>query len=389
MHLTQNNQQAFASKPGLPASLASTYNVNRSLTIGEHVINDESECFVIAEIGHNHQGSMDLCKQLFDEAKAAGCQAVKLQKRDNKALFTEAFYNSPYNSENAYGPTYGLHREALEFNREQFIELKEYADKLGLIFFSTAFDMPSADFLAELDMPAYKIASGDLTNIPLLRYVAAKGKPMIMSTGAGTMADVQRAVEAILPINPQLAVLQCVTTYPTAYEDLNLNVIPSYREAFPEVVIGWSSHDNGIAMAVAAYMLGARVVEKHFTLNRAMKGTDHAFSLEPTGMRKMVRDMQRCRVALGCGIKQTMPQEQAAKMKMGKKIVAARDLEVGRTIREEDLTYKSPGDGLAPYHADAIIGRTLKKPLVRDEEMTLEHVGMQATAEAPQPAGVA
>ena len=156
--------------------------------------------------------------------------------------------------------------------------------------------------LAELDMPAYKIASGDLTNTPLLRFVAEIGKPMIVSTGGGTLDDVRRAYDCVAEINPQVALLQCTAGYPVEnWEELDLRVIETYRELFPDAVVGYSGHDNGIAMPVAAYVLGGRIVEKHFTLNRAMKGTDHRFSLEPVGLRKLVRDLQRTRLALGDG----------------------------------------------------------------------------------------
>ena len=160
-------------------------------------------------------------------------------------------------------------------------------------FFSTAFDLQSADFLAELGVPAFKMASGDLKSTPLLKHVARMGKPMVISTGGAELDDVRRAYDAIMPINTQLAILQCTAGYPAAFDELDLRVIATYRQQFPDAVVGFSSHDNGIAMPVAAYMLGARVVEKHFTLNRAMKGTDHAFSLEPVGLRKMVRDLER------------------------------------------------------------------------------------------------
>ncbi len=350
----------------------------REMRIENHVINDNSECFVIAEIGHNHQGSVETCKEMFRAAKEAGAQSVKLQKRDNRSLFTRAFYDSPYNSENAYGPTYGLHREALEFGIDEYKELKQYAKELGLVFFATAFDFKSADFLAELDVPCYKLASGDITNIPLLKYVAEIGKPMVISTGAATMEDVKRAYEAIIPINPQLAILQCTATYPSQYNQLDLNVIKTYRDECPEAVIGLSSHDSGIAMAVAAYVLGARIVEKHFTMNRAWRGTDHAFSLEPVGLRKMCRDLNRTHEALGDGVKKLYEEEKPARMKMGKKIVAARDLPKGHVLQEGDLAFKSPGDGLAPHYAYDLYGKALTLPLQEDEELSFDVVGAAA-----------
>ncbi|HEU4682306.1 MAG TPA: N-acetylneuraminate synthase family protein [Gemmatimonadales bacterium] len=352
----------------------------RQLTIQGVTINDDSPCYVIAEIGHNHQGSLENCKELFRAAREAGAHAVKLQKRDNRSLYTREMYDRPYDNENSFGATYGAHREALEFGLKEYVELQRYAREIGVCFFATAFDVPSADFLAGLDMPAYKIASGDLRNIPLLQHVARFGKPMIASTGGATMADVERAYEAIIPINKQLCILQCTAGYPAAFEELDLAVITTYRDRFPEVVIGLSSHDNGIAMAPAAYVLGARVVEKHFTLNRAAKGTDHPFSLEPVGLRKLVRDLQRVRAALGDGSKKVYQSEEGPIEKMSKKLVAARDLPRGHVLRREDLAVKSPGDGLPPYMIDEIIGRTLLRAVRADEPIQRAAIGQGEAA---------
>lgn len=344
----------------------------RDLIVEGRIINDDGDSFIIAEIGHNHQGSLEKAKELFHAAKDCGVDAVKLQKRDNRTLYTRAMYDKSYDHENSFGPTYGAHREALEFGRREYVELQHYAKELGMTLFATAFDFPSADFLAELSMPAYKIASGDLKNIPLLQYVAKIGKPMFVSTGGGSFEDVQRAYEAILPINPQLCLMQCTASYPAAYEELNLRVVATYRERFPTTVIGLSDHENGIAMAVAAYVLGARVVEKHFTLNHTWKGTDHAFSLEPIGMRKLVRDLRRTRLALGDGVKQPYPSEGSSILKMGKKLVAARALPSGHTLAESDIAIKSPGDALPPYELDNVIGKVTLRPLAEDDNITFE-----------------
>jgi N-acetylneuraminate synthase/sialic acid synthase len=344
----------------------------RTITIDGVLIDDSTDCYVIAEIGHNHQGSVEQAKEMFRVAKECGAHAVKLQKRDNRSLYTRDFYNRPYDNEASYGATYGEHREALEFGRDEYLELQQCARELGIAFFATAFDFKSADFLAELDVPAYKIASGDLTNTPLLRYVGEIGKPVIFSTGGGTLDDVRRAHEALAEVTDKIAILQCTAGYPAAWDELDLGVIPTYRECFPEVVVGFSSHDNGIAMPVAAYVLGSRIVEKHFTLNRALKGTDHAFSLEPQGLRKLVRDLQRTRLAVGDGTKTMHQSEASPVLKMGKKIVAARDLPAGHILRPDDVALKSPGDGLPPYELDRIVGRRLRHPAVEDAALTLE-----------------
>ena len=336
-------------------------------------IADDTDTYVIAEIGNNHQGDLEKCKEMFKVAKEhCGVHAVKLQKRDNKSLFTTAMYNSEYNSENAFANTYGAHREKLEFSRDEYKALQDYAKEIGITFFATAFDIPSADFLAELDMPAYKIASGDITNTPLLKHVASFGKPLFVSTGGGTMEDVRRAYETITPINRQLCLMQCTAGYPPEWAQLDLGVITTFRHAFPDVVIGFSSHDSGIALGPPSHVLGSRVIEKHFTLNRAMRGTDHAFSLEPPGMRKLVRDLQRTKLSLGTGEKRRYESEVAPVKKMSKKLVAARDIPAGTILTDADIAIKSPGDGLKPYMLEAMIGRRILKDLKADDTLRLE-----------------
>ncbi|MBM4260391.1 MAG: N-acetylneuraminate synthase [Deltaproteobacteria bacterium] len=336
------------------------------------VARDGADCYVIAEIGHNHQGDLGKAKEFFRAAKECGVNAVKLQKRDNRTLYTRTMYESPYENENSFGPTYGAHREALEFGRNEYVELKRYARELGITMFATAFDFRSADFLAELEMPAYKIASGDLRNLSLLKHVARIGKPMIVSTGGGTLDDVQRAYDTIMALNQNLCLLQCTASYPVDPEQMNLKVITTFRERFPDIVVGLSDHQNGIALAMVAYTLGARVIEKHFTLNRAWKGADHAFSLEPGGMRRLVRDLQRAAVAMGDGVKRTYPSEERPLVKMAKKIVAARNLPAGHKITLEDIALKSPNDGLPPNQIDRVLGRHTRRSLEADENILLD-----------------
>jgi N-acetylneuraminate synthase/sialic acid synthase len=347
----------------------------RRLTIDGVEIHDANECYVIAELGQNHQGSLEQAKAMFTVAKDCGANAVKLQKRANRTLFTREFFEQPYNNEFSFGPTYGEHREALEFAHDDYVELQRCAREIGITLFATPFDFESADFLAELDVPAFKLASADLVNTPLLRHVAAFGKPMFLSTGGGTMEDVDRAVQTIRPINGQLCILQCTAAYPCETEDLNLRVITSLRERYPDFVIGLSDHQNGISMALVAYMLGARVIEKHFTLNHAWKGTDHGFSLMPEGLRKLVRDLRRMPVALGDGVKRRLPVEEKPLEKMGKKLVAARDLDLGHVLTARDIAIKSPADGgLPPYELERLVGRRLRRPVSFEDFVTFDDV---------------
>jgi len=318
---------------------------------------------------------VEKAKALIHAAKECGVDAVKLQKRDNRRLYTRALYEAPYDNEHSFGRTYGEHREALELSPGEWLELREFCREEGVTLFGTVFDEPSADFLAELGAPAFKIASADLVNTPLLRHVAAFGKPIFLSTGGGTLEDVERAVDTILPLNPHLCVLQCTASYPCAVEELNLRVIETYRERFPEVVVGLSDHQSGIAMALVGYMLGARVIEKHFTLDHAWKGSDHAFSLMPEGMRRLVRDLHRVPVALGDGVKRPLPSEERPLEKMGKKLVAARDLPAGHVLAPGDVEARSPADGgLPPYELDRLLGRRLLRPLAFEQDVTFDDV---------------
>jgi sialic acid synthase len=343
------------------------------LVVDGRRIAEDGPAYVIAEIGHNHQGDVERAKALIRAAQECGVDAVKLQKRDNRRLYTRALYESPYDNEHSFGGTYGGHREALELSASAWLELREYSREEGITLFGTVFDEESADFLAELDLPAFKIASADLVNTPLLRHVAAFGKPIFMSTGGGTLEDVERAVDTVTAINPQLCILQCTASYPCEVDELNLQVIETYRERFGDLVVGLSDHQSGIAMALVGYMLGARVIEKHFTLNHAWKGSDHAFSLMPEGMRRLVRDLRRIPDALGDGVKRPLPSEERPLEKMGKKLVAARDLPAGQVLGPGDLVAKSPADGgLPPYELDRLLGRRLQHALPSDQEIMFE-----------------
>ena len=344
----------------------------RQIQLNGTFVSDDSRAYVIAEVGHNHQGNLESALDLIRAAARSGASAVKFQKRNNKKLFTPSAYDEIYNSENAFGKTYGTHRDFLEFGEVEYKKCINEAQNLGITFFSTAFDFDSADFLDDLKFPIFKVASGDLQSIPLLKYIAKFDKPMIISTGGSTFEMIDLAVSEIQKFHNKIVILQCTASYPASYSELNLRVIKKLREKYPENVIGYSGHENGIAMPIVAYTLGARVIEKHFTLNRALKGTDHAFSLEPQGMQKMVRDLNRAHEAMGDGEKKILETEKAPLRKMGKMIVAAKDLEIGHTIQESDLEYRSPSLGLPPSMNGLVIGKKLKRRLFAFEKIQTE-----------------
>lgn len=318
----------------------------RELYIAGRRIADDTDAFVVAEIGCNHQGLIHKAEQLIQAASECGCDAVKLQKRDLEhweSLDPEAWHR-PYNSEHAFGATYGEHRAALEFGWREYKHLKTFAEDRGLVFFATAFDVPSLRFLVELGVPAIKLASASIVDMELISACAATRTPTIMSTGGacsdGFTDEIGIAMEKYFMgwggnlRDYPLAILQCTAEYPCEPRDMNLNVIPSLRRGYPETVIGLSDHYVGIALEPVAYALGARIIEKHFTLSRAAKGSDNAFSLEPVGMKKMVRDLRRTRVAMGDGIKRRLDGEIAPLIKMGRKDLV--DIAITSVSREID-----------------------------------------------------
>jgi sialic acid synthase len=282
----------------------------RQLQIANRVISDATPAFVIAEIGGNHGGSVETAVQMIRIAAACGADACKFQCRDNQTLYSDTLLNAAYENENSYGRTYGEHRKALELSDPALDTCCFEAERSNVLCFSTAFDEPSVDRIVKLGMPAIKIASGGLTDKRLLRHAALAQLPIILSTGGGTFREIDEAVELITCYNNDLALLLCTAAYPVRdWAEHNLQCIATMRERYPQFVIGWSGHDNGIALAVAAYALGARIIEKHFTLDRTAKGTDHAFSLEPAGLGKLVRDLKRAHAALGDGQKRYLPSE--------------------------------------------------------------------------------
>jgi sialic acid synthase len=335
---------------------------------------NKNNFYLIAEIGHNHMGDLNLAMKMFREAKNAGASAVKLQKRDNKSLYIKSFYNEPYNHKNSYGKTYGMHREALEFNYKQYRTLFDFAKSIKIDFFATPFDLPSLEILEKLDLPLYKIASADILNIPLQIEIAKTKKPIILSTGGATLKDVEMAVENITKYNTNLSILQCTASYPADWKDMNLRVIETYKKKFKNHVIGLSDHEAGIQAASIAFMLGARIFEKHFTLNRAAKGTDHSFSLEAEGLRKINRNLHRIPLLLGSSIKKRLKAEEAPLYKMEKSIVASKIIKKGHKLKFDDLDFKCPGNGLSPNLYKKLIGKIAKKNFSKEEPIHLKNI---------------
>ncbi len=336
-------------------------------------IGPEEPVFIVAEVGQNHNGEMEIAKKLIDTAVAAGVDAVKFTKRTVEDILTKKALNQPYIGPQSFGKTYGEHRRKLELSPEQHHELAQYCKEKGIIYFSSVCDPKSADLMEEIGVPLYKIASRDLVNLPLLEYVAQKGKPVILSTGMSTMEEIEEAVNLILKFNKQLILMQCTSAYPCDYSHVNLRVIETLRRKF-KLNVGYSGHTIGIAMPIVAVALGAVVIEKHITLARYMKGTDHACSLEPQGLMKVVRDIRNTEKALGNGVKKIYPEEWEVRKKLGKSIVARKDIPKGTVITRDMLTVKGPGIGLPPTHMSQLIGKRAKFDLSEDHIFSFEDV---------------
>ncbi|MCU0279543.1 MAG: N-acetylneuraminate synthase family protein [Candidatus Nanopelagicales bacterium] len=284
----------------------------REFRIADVLITDASPCVVLAEIGGNHQGQVALAHQLINMAADAGADGVKFQRRHNRTLYTAALLETPYDNPVSFGPTYGAHREALELNLVEYPDLIDHAHRRDLAFVCTAFDEASVADLLMVGVDAIKIASGGVRDQALIRAAVETRLPVLISTGGCEEGDILAAHEWA----PDALFLHCTASYPCEWSELNLRYIDRLRRILPDSVIGWSSHDNGIAMAVLAYALGARLVEKHVTLNHTMRGTDHAFSLEPPGLHKLCRDLRRAHVAMGDGIKHYYDSERKPIAKM-------------------------------------------------------------------------
>ncbi|MBU1247660.1 MAG: N-acetylneuraminate synthase family protein [Proteobacteria bacterium] len=337
-------------------------------------------CFVVAEIGNNHQGELALAKELVKASADAGVNAVKFQKRRTEALLTRAGREAPYTGKNSFGPTYGEHREALELTVDHMRELKAYAESFGLVFFASCWDEPSLDEILALDVDVMKVASAELVNVPFLRKLGASGVPVILSTGMSSIEEIDTALAEIRRYHNNIILLHCNSRYPCPDEQIGLPVIETLREMY-NVPVGYSGHERGMGPSVAAAALGACVVERHVTLDRNMRGTDHQVSLEPDQLKTMVSMIREVELACEVKGKKVFPEEQAAAKKLRKCIVFSRDLPAGHVLAEADLTTRCPRDGVSPVHWDEVLGATLKVPVKHEEPLQWDTVSLLGAGE--------
>lgn len=341
-------------------------------------IRNSSEPFLIAEIGVNYYdiassrgiSPMEAAKLMIDAAKKSGVHAAKFQTYKAEKL---ASLNSPAFWDLSIDPCESQYEEFKmtdKFDEKEYIELYEYCKKIGIIFMTTTFDQDSVDYMMPY-IPAYKIASADITNIPFLKYIAAKGKPVILSTGASTLEEIDRAVSAITSEgNTELALMHCVLNYPTKYEDANISSIELLTKIYPEYVIGYSDHtvaDAGMSVLTAAWMYGAKIIEKHFTLDKTILGNDHYHAAEPKDVEIFLQNSRIISSAKGEFKKVVSENENISRLYARRSLVLTKNMKAGESLTEDAITFKRPGTGISPADMDKLIGLKLSRDIAVDE----------------------
>lgn len=341
----------------------------KTVQLGDVMVGKDYPPYVIAEIGSNHNGDMDLCRRLIEEAAAAGANAVKFQSWSERSLISREEYNRnpAYTDKKRH---FGSLREmvhAYQLTPDQHVEAQGYCRKNDVVFCSSVFSAEEADLLERLDLPFYKIASMDIVNLPLIRYVAHKHRPMVMSTGMSTLAEIERAVEAVRGEgNEDIVLLHCVSIYPPEYDTIRLRNVEMLRRAF-DVPVGFSDHTLGTSIPLAAIALGACIIEKHFTLDKDMAGWDHTISADPDELRTIVAEGNNVFAALGGYQRIVTEAEIEKRTRFRRSLVARRDLNRGHVLSEADLDAKRPGDGISPDQLAYVVNRRLAADIGEDQ----------------------
>jgi len=339
---------------------------------------NNKEVYVIGEIGQNHNGSVDLAKLIIDLAcrpveenlfnlQLKAMNAVKLTKRDLKQELSKSQMDAAYNSAHSFGATYGIHREVLELNDEEHFEIYKYAKARGIDFVETLCAVGCLSLLKYFEPDYLKVASRDLTNLPLLEALAETKIPIIVSTGMAGKKELDDAIDVITKYHSNLSILHCVSQYPTHPDNVNLNTIKFLKNNYKDYKIGYSDHTIGISTPLAAVAMGAEIIEKHITIDRRMKGTDQAGSLGPDGVNRMVRDIRMLERSLGVEDIFIDSDVSGAKNKLERSIATKRSMKKGEVIKEEDLQMLSPGDGIKWANRKELIGRELNSDIPADE----------------------
>jgi len=335
---------------------------------------DISKVFIIAEAGVNHNGELELAYKLIDAAKEANADAIKFQTFKAENVVSKYAEKADYQKVTTKTENSQLQMiKKLEITFDDFIKIKKYCDKKEIMFLSTPFDHQSINFLYDL-VKIYKIPSGEIINYPYLRHIAEKGKPIIMSTGMANLGEVEEAINTIRSVNSKakISLLHCTTNYPTPYEEVNLKAMQTLEVAF-KLPVGYSDHTLGIEVPVAAVAMGAKIIEKHFTLDKNLPGPDHKASLEPNELKEMVKTIRNIEVALGDGIKKPNKSEIEIMRVARRSLIATKDMKAGKIIGESDITIKRPGTGILPKFKEIIIGMKLINDIRQDEPFRWEN----------------
>lgn len=345
------------------------------IKIGDRLIGDDQPTYIIAEIGVNHNGFLDLAIKLIDVAIDAGADAVKFQKRDLTELYAKKYLENANAGEKTLRYLLPILQQ-VELPDEAYFDIVDYCNKQNITFLCSAFDTKSADFLDSLGVPAYKVASADLTNLPLLDHLVKKGKPLILSTGMSRMEEVEITVDFLKQRKAEFALLHCNSTYPAAFEDINLRFMHKLGKF--GVPVGYSGHERGIAVSTVASAIGASIIERHLTLDRTMDGPDHAASLEPQGFKKMVRDIHQMKQALGTGEEKFISRGEILNREvLGKSLVAARAINPGEVVTADMIAVKGPALGLSPQNYTRLLGRKISRTIEADEPYLDRDLGVE------------
>ncbi len=341
---------------------------NKAIQIGSKTIDEHSPTFIIAEAGVNHGGNIELAKKLVDVAVDAGADAVKFQAFRTKNLIVESVKKAPYqNLTTSKAESQADMLRKLELNLSAYVELKKYCEEKNILFLITPFDEPSLEELIRIDVPAFKIASTDTTNLPFLKKIARAGKPVILSTGMCYLDEVRAALEEIYPHNKDVVLLQCTANYPIDDSEANLNVIKTYLEEF-EVLVGYSDHSTGLGASLFSVPMGAKVVEKHFTLDKIMEGPDHRASLDPEELKNYVREIRKIEKYLGSRIKEPTTSERETRKSLQKCLVAQRAISKGEEFSELNVVAKRTGGiGISPIFYRSVFGKKSSRDYEKDD----------------------
>jgi N-acetylneuraminate synthase len=346
---------------------------NKEITIANKLISNNKKTFIVAEAGVNHNGDMNIAKKMIDVAVESGVDAVKFQTFKADKLILKDIEKAPYQkvttsqSESQYEML-----KRLEVTKEQTTELMDYCHKKNIIFLSTPFEKTSLDELDELGVSAFKIAATDLTNIQFLRQVAKKEKPIILSAGMCYMEEVEKALESIYPYNKDVILLQCTANYPIQNTEANINVVRTLKEKF-DMIVGYSDHSQGVGASPYAVAVGAKVIEKHFTLDKNMEGPDHKASVTPDELKQLVSDIRRVEQYLGNGIKMPSCSEQMTRKSLQKCLVASKPINKGEIFSDDNIVAKrTNGEGISALYYDDLIGNISKRNFEIDEILLID-----------------